>query len=72
MKLRKLDLDKINELFSFTPFLIGRVLGARFYQLSTYDKGLIMWMGDEVYETDLHELPDENDLLCAILTSDEV
>ena len=71
MNIKKIDLDKINELFSFTPFLIGRVLGARFYQLSNYDKGLIMWMGDEVSETDLHELPDENDLLYAVLTSEE-
>ena len=71
MNIKKLDLDKINELFSFTPFLIGRVLGARFYQLSNYDKGLIMWLGDSVYETDLMELPAENDLLYAVLNSEE-
>ena len=71
MNIKKLDLDKVDELFSFTPFLIGRVLGARFYQLSNYDKGLIMWLGDSVYETDLMELPAENDLLYAVLNSEE-
>ena len=72
MKLKRLDLDELNKIFFSKPILLGRVWRGRFYRHPNSDKGLIMWLGGNVYETDLHELPDENDLLCAILTSDEV